>query len=84
MGDKERRTEEFSISGGRIMDRVHSLWREANARRVVVRRDGKRQAEVNLPLAVAGTLIAPKLMLGGAAVALLARCSVGVERVEQE
>ncbi len=82
--DEEKRTEEFTVSGGKVMDRAKDLWHAGNARHVVVRRGGERFVEMSLPLAVIGILLAPQFVAAGAILALATRCSIGVERVAGE
>jgi hypothetical protein len=66
--------------GGQVVDEVKRLVREGNVRRVVVRQKDRVVAEFPLTVGVVGALAAPALAAIGALVALLADCTLDVER----
>lgn len=69
--------------GGQLVDEVKRLVREGNVRRVVVRQKDRVVAEFPLTVGVVGALAAPALAAIGALVALLADCTLDVEREVQ-
>ena len=81
--EKTTRTEELKITGEELVATVKELVRQGNIRRVTVRnREGKTLVEIPLTLGVVGTLLIPTLAALGAVAALVAECSIVVERVE--
>jgi hypothetical protein len=80
---EEVRTESFRVQGGELLDRVRQLVHEGNVRRIRILRDGRTVAEFPLTVGVVGALLAPVLAAVGALAALLAECTIEVERVEE-
>lgn len=91
MTDKEPRTltEEITVRGADLVERVKDLIQEGNVRRLVVRRPSG-EALVEIPLTagvgIAGllTLMTPVLAALGAMAALLADFRVQIERDHPE
>ena len=87
MTDKESRpfTEEITVAGGELVDKVKGLIEQGSVRRVIVRRpSGEALMEIplNLGLGVAGilTVMAPVLVALGAMAALIAHFRIEIER----
>ena len=80
----EERTwwESIKVEGGEMLEKVRSLIREGNVRRIVIRQgEGDRPvAEFPLTVGLVGAVAAPVLAAIGALAALLADCSIDVER----
>ena len=78
----EQRTWWETIKGesGELLEQVKSLIREGNVRRIVIRQGDRSIAEFPLTVGVVGTVAAPILAAVGAIVALVANCSIAVER----
>lgn len=75
------RREEFKVSGGKIVQKVKELIKEGNVRRIIIISDkGDTLLEIPLTLAVVGTALAPILAAVGALAALIANCTIIVER----
>ncbi len=72
--------ETIRIQGEQVVDELKRLLHEGNVRRVVVRQGGRVVAEFPLTVGVVGTVAAPVLAAIGALVALLAECSIDIER----
>ena len=68
--------------GGELLDRLKHVIAEGNVRRVVVKHEGLTVAEFPLSVGVVGTVLAPVAAAIGALVALLAHCTIEVERTE--
>jgi hypothetical protein len=81
MSEDKGRTEEFSVSGDRLLDKVKELVREGNIRRIAIR-DEQGRSIIDLPLTVGvvGTLLAPRLAALGAIVAMVTRGSIVIEK----
>ena len=75
--------EEFSVSGGTLVDRVKELLHEGNVTRVIVKDEkGKVLLEIPATVGVVGTVLAPWLVALGVIAALVANCRIVVERRE--
>lgn len=73
--------EELKIEGRELLARVTDLIREGNVRRLIIKNeDGITLMEIPLTLGVAGAVILPTLAAVGAIAALVARCSITIER----
>jgi predicted ArsR family transcriptional regulator len=67
-----------------ILNQLKKLIEEGNIRRVVVKQRGRTVAEFPLTAGVIGAVIAPVAAAIGALSALLAECSIEVEKTEVE
>ena len=78
----EQRTwwETMKGESGELLERVKSLIHEGNVRRIVIRQGDRSIAEFPLTVGVVGTVAAPILAAVGAIVALVANCSIAVQR----
>lgn len=72
--------ETVRLQGVELLEKLKEIIREGNARRIIVKQEGRTVAEFPLTAGVIGTLIAPVLAAIGALVALLKDCSIEVER----
>lgn len=78
----EERTwwETIRVEGGELLEKVRSLVREGNVRRIVIRQGDRSVAEFPLTVGVVGTVAAPILAAVGAIAALLTNCTIAVQR----
>lgn len=77
-------TEEFRVSGERVVEKVKELVREGNVRRITLKNDdGKTLIEIPLTLGVIGTLLLPVWAGIGAIAALVVNLTIAVEKVER-
>lgn len=73
--------DEFSVKGDELLSRVKELVREGNVRRIIIKDEhGKSIVEIPLTVGVVGVLLAPALAAVGAVAALVADCTISVER----
>ena len=80
MTDKKT-TEEFSVNGEELLAKVKALINEGNVRRLIIKgEDGKTLVEFPLTFGVVGVVLAPMLAAVGAIAALVAKCTIVVER----
>jgi hypothetical protein len=78
---KDAKREEFKVSGGKIVDKIKELIKEGNVRRIIIINEkGETLMEIPLTFAVVGTALAPVLAAVGALAALIANCTIIVER----
>jgi hypothetical protein len=79
--------EKFTISGSELVDKVKQLIHEGNIRRVRVLHEGRTVLEIPLsvgaPAAAIGIMLAPVLAALGAFAALVAECTIEVEKIEE-
>jgi len=80
-------TEKFTVSGSQLMEKVKQLIHEGNIRKVRLIHEGRTLIEIPLsigaPAAALGILAAPVLAAIGAFAALVAECTIEVEKVEK-
>jgi|SRR5512134_1542693 hypothetical protein len=79
----ETKKETFQLQGGQVLDKIRQLVHEGNVRQITVKQHGKTVAEFPLTVGVVGTIFAPILAAIGALAALLAECTIEVERIEE-
>lgn len=72
--------ETIRLQGIELLDKLKQILHEGNARRIIVKQEGRIVAEFPLTAGVVGTLVAPVLAAIGALIALLKDCSIEVER----
>jgi hypothetical protein len=73
--------EEFTVSGGRLKDKLKELIREGNVRRIILRNpQGRTLLDMPLSAGIAGALLAPFWIAVGAVLALAKEFTIVVER----
>jgi len=83
MSEKKSRTEEFEVSGDKIVETVRRLVHEGNIRRITIKdAEGTSLIEIPLTFGVVGALLVPVLAALGALAALVTKCTIVVERIE--
>lgn len=74
-------TEEFKVSGDDVMSFVKRIIKEGNARRIIIKNEaGNTLVEFPMTIGAVGALIAPLLAAVGAIAALVAKCTIVVEK----
>ena len=71
--------ESFKAEGTNVMERIRTLVKAGNVRRVVITHDRRTVAEFPLTAGVVGVFLAPVLAAVGAVIALLKECTIHVE-----
>ena len=83
MSEGKTFTEEIQTTGEELVAKVKELVREGNIRRIIVKNEeGKTLIEIPLTLGVVGALLLPVAAGLGAIAALVADCTIVVEKVE--
>ena len=83
MSEEKVRTEEFEVSGDKLVSKIKELVHEGNIRRVVIKNEeGRTLIDMPLTLGVVGALVVPQLAALGAIAALVTQCTILVEKVE--
>ena len=81
MGEENFRTEEFEVSGDSLVAKVKELVHEGNIRRVIIKNEeGRILMDIPLTSGVVVALVAPQLAAIGAIAALVAKCTIIVEK----
>ena len=79
-------TEQFTISGSQLVEKVKQLIREGNIRRIRVIYEGRTVLEIPLtigaPAAAIAIMAAPLLAALGAFAALVTECTIEVEKID--
>jgi hypothetical protein len=84
MDTEKARAEEFRVSGEELLAKFKELVEEGKVRRVVIKNEaGKVLVDIPLTVGVVGAVVAPQAAAVGAIAALLTRCTVVVERVDE-
>lgn len=80
-----KRTEEFKVSGSDVVKKIKELINEGNIRKITIKdKEGKTFAEFPLTLGVVGTVILPVVAAIGTIIALVAECTISVEKEETD
>jgi hypothetical protein len=73
--------EEFKLSGDAIIEKIKSIIKEGNARKIIIKNEnGETVAEFPLTVGAVGALLAPILAAVGAIAGLLTKCTLVVEK----
>lgn len=84
MTEEEVRTEEYQVSGESLVAKAKELVHEGNIRRIIIKNEeGKALIEVPLTLGVVGAALLPVWAAIGAIAALVADCTIVVEKEEE-
>lgn len=79
------RTEEFSISGDELLAKAKELIRQGNVRRLIIKNEeGRTLVEIPLTFGVIGAALLPIFAAIGAIAALATRCTIVVERQDDD
>ena len=85
MSDTNKTTEEFSINGDELVKKVKELIQAGNVRRIIIKDEGgKSLVEFPVTIGVVGVVVAPVLAAVGAIAALVTKCTVVVEKREEQ
>jgi hypothetical protein len=79
------RIEEFSITGDELLAKAKELIHQGNVRRMIIKNeDGRTLVEFPLTFGVIGAALLPVFAAIGAIAALATRCTIVVERRDDE
>jgi hypothetical protein len=80
--------EKFTIDGDKVVEKVKQLIHEGNIRRVRIIHEGRTVLDIPLsvgaPAAAVTIMAAPVLAALGAFAALVTKCTIEVEKIEEE
>jgi hypothetical protein len=81
--EDEVHTETIEVKGEDLLGRIKELVHEGNVRRIIIKNeDGDRLLEIPLTLGVVGVMLLPQFVAIGALAAVVAKCTIEVERAE--
>ncbi len=79
--DKNFKKEEFKMSGDEVLKKIKELVKEGNVRRIIIKNEeGKTLLEFPLTFGVIGAALLPVWAAIGAVAALVANCTIVVEK----
>ncbi len=85
MSEKSSLTEEIKVTGETLLAKVRELIHAGNIRHVTIRNEkGRTLIEFPLTIGIIGTLLVPTATVIGALAALVASCSIEVEKTEED
>lgn len=74
-------TEDYTVAGDQVVDRVKDLIREGNVTRIIVRtEEGRTLLDIPITAGAVGTVIFPWMAALGVVAALVTRCKISVQR----
>jgi len=83
MSDEKVKTEEFQVSGDKLVAKIKELIHEGDIRRIIIKNEeGRTLIDLPLTIGVVGVLLAPQLAAVGALAALLTKGTIVVEKIE--
>jgi len=83
MVEENIKKEEFKISGEEVVKKLKELVKEGNIRRIIIKNEeGKTLIEVPLTIGAVGVVLLPIWAAIGAITALVANCTIVVEKRE--
>lgn len=81
MQEENVKREEFKVSGEDVIKKVKELVKEGNIRKIIIKNEeGKTLVEFPLTIGVVGAALLPVWAAIGAIAALLAKCTIVVEK----
>ncbi len=84
MSEEKVRTEEYHVTGDDLVHKVKQIVHEGNIRRIIIKTEGGNTLlEFPLSIGVVGAVLLPVWAARGAAAALIADCTIAVEKVEE-
>ncbi|OGZ06009.1 MAG: hypothetical protein A2942_04710 [Candidatus Lloydbacteria bacterium RIFCSPLOWO2_01_FULL_50_20] len=79
--EKAQSKEEFRVSGEELLKKVKELIAAGNARRIIIKNEeGETFIEIPLTIGAIGAVLVPPLATVGAIAALVAKCTIVVEK----
>jgi hypothetical protein len=72
--------EQRQVTGGQLVETISRLLEEGNVRRIVIKQGDRTLVEFPLTVGLVGAALAPVVAAAGALAAVLAECTIEVER----
>jgi len=85
MSEQRTRTEEFQVSGDKLIEKIKEIIHSGNIRRIkIANEEGKPLIDIPLTLGVVGVILVPQMAAIGAIAAIVTKCTITVEKIEEE
>jgi DNA-binding Lrp family transcriptional regulator len=85
MEEEKFKKEEFKVTGEEVLKTIKKLVKEGNIRRIIIKNEeGKVLIEIPLTFGVIGAALLPVWAAIGAVAALVANCTIVVEKREEK
>ena len=82
--ESESKRERYRVAGDKVLGKIKELVHAGNIRRIIIKNEeGKTLIEVPLTVGAVAAVVAPVWAAIGAVAALVANCSIEVEREEE-
>lgn len=81
--NKKSWTESMSVAGSDLIDKVREIVKKGNVTKIRIKKDDKVIMDIPVTAGAISTILLPQLTLVGAAVALVANCTIEVERPDK-
>jgi hypothetical protein len=82
--EKTTHTETIEVEGDNLLHKIKEIVHEGNVRHItIVSEEGNKLLEIPLTLGVVGVVLLPVFAAVGALAALVANCTLEIERVEK-
>ena len=78
--ERQQKVNSVRAKGSEVIDTIKNLIHEGNVRRITIKQEGTTIAEFPLTFGVVGAALAPALAAIGAIAALVADCTIEIER----
>ncbi len=83
--NEKTRTEEFKVSGDILLSKIKEILHEGNIRRITIKNEeGQSLIEIPLTIGVIGAALLPVWAAVGALAALVTKCRIVVEKIEDK
>ncbi len=79
-----RTREEFEVKGEQLKEKVRELIKQSGVTRLKIKQGNRTMLDIPVAAGVIGTVISPYLAAAGALAAMVTKCSIEVERAEQQ
>ncbi len=84
MSEQKTHTEEFKVTGDRLVAEIKKLVHEGNIRKIIIKNEeGQTLIEIPLTIGVVGAILLPVWAAIGAIAALAANFTIVVEKVKE-
>ncbi|TZE82413.1 DUF4342 domain-containing protein [Calorimonas adulescens] len=81
--NKKSWTESMTVAGADLIDKVKEIVRKGNVTKIRIKKDGRVIMDIPVTAGAISTILLPQLTLAGAAVALVANCTIEIERPDK-
>mgnify|MGYP001002062686 CR=1 FL=1 len=78
--NKKSWTESMNVAGSDLIDKVKEIVKMGNVTKIRIKKDDKVIMDIPVTAGAISTVLLPQLTLVGAAVALVANCTIEIER----